>query len=90
MEHVEKIENGKFSIKELSLENLNLAKETLIKKGEEHLINFLDSCAAGNLSDAEDFKELYDRVAGYIEFINDLIIKVEKPGSRNIKIKIKV
>ena len=87
MEQVENVKIGKFSIKELNLENLSLARESLVKKGEEHLINFLDSCYTGDLSDADDFKGLYDQVKEYIEFINDLVAKIESPGNRNIKIK---
>lgn len=82
---MEQDKENKFSIKELSLENLHLVRESLVKKGEGHLINFLDSCYTGDLSDAEDFKELYDNVVKYIEFIDDITAKIKHPGNKNVK-----
>ena len=82
---MEQDKKNKFSIKELSLENLHLARESLVKKGEMHLINLLDSCYTGDLSDAEDFKELCDRVNEYIEYIDYTIEKMKYPGNKNIK-----
>jgi len=62
---------------EINREALEEAKASLVKKGKNSLVNFINACCQGKVSEANTFKKMYDDCEENINFI-DVILEMMK------------
>lgn len=77
MEHPKEI-NWQFPVfYEISRESLEEARESLIKKGKNALINFTNACVQQKMDEANIFRRIYDDCESHLNFIEIIMEKIK-------------